>query len=90
MLGIVSGLALLASGLLLILLLSLTPEPGAEPVVLILKGVALVGWLAIGGWLVGELLRARFRVVLAPIGAWLGLYLMATMLGTLGYLNIGY
>jgi len=70
-LGLVAAAAFLASGLLLMLALALTPKPGNDALVVVLKTADVVGWLAIGRWLLIDWWHLRLRVLLPPVVAWL-------------------
>jgi hypothetical protein len=90
LLGIAALLAFLASGLLGLFILALTPNPGHEAEVLILKAVLVAGWLAIALWLLHDLRRSRLRSLAAPIAAWIWVWVVGTWLGAVAFLNWGY
>lgn len=90
MLGLVGATAFLASGLLLILALALTPNPGGEALVPVLKAADVVGWLAIGLWLLVDWWHLRLRVLVPPVAAWLWTSLLLGTMNGLAYLNWGY
>ena len=73
----------------MLLTLALFPNSGNDAPVLVLKIADLVGWLAIGLWLVLDWSRLRLRVVVPPVAAWLWVYLLAVALGRLGHLSWG-
>ena len=87
---IAAAIAYLLSGLFGLLILALTPEPGAEGYVVIIKGVMVCGWLAIGGWLVWDVSRFTWRFAAAPVAAWAWMYGSAYLLQGSAFLNIGY
>ena len=87
---IAAAIAYLVSGLLGLLILALTPEPGASGYVVIIKGVLVCGWPAIGGWLVWEVSRFRWRFAAAPFAAWAWVYGCLYLLQGRAFLNIGY
>lgn len=89
-LGLVGATAFLASGLLLILALALTPNPGGEALVPVLKAADVVGWLAIGLWLLVDWWHLRLRVLVPPVAAWLWTSLLLGTMNGLAYLNWGY
>lgn len=90
LLVIAAAIAYLVSGLFAMLVLVLTPEPGAEAYVLILKGALVGGWLAIGGWLVWDVSRLRWRFAAAPVAAWAWMYGILELMSGSAFLNIGY
>jgi hypothetical protein len=49
-----------------------------------------LGWFAAGVWLIRELFRGRWRLVLAPVVAWAWVYLLAQLLVRSGHVNFGY
>lgn len=89
-LGLVAAVAFLYSGLLLLLGTALSPNAGNEAILLVEKVVDIVGWFAIGGWLLLDWLRSRARVIAAPVAAWLWTYVFAGLMSAIGFLNIGY
>jgi hypothetical protein len=89
-LGIAAILGFLASGLLGLFVLALTADPGHEQEVVILKAVLVGGWVAIGLWLLLDLLRWRLRAVAAPFAAWMWVYTMGSWLSSVAFLNWGY
>ena len=89
-LGLVAAAAFLASGILILLSVGLTPNPGNEALLFVMKVFDVVVWLAIGWWLVVDWWRPRLRVVVPAVIAWAWAYLMAGALSGLGFLNIGY
>lgn len=90
LLAIAAAIAYVVSGLFSLLVLVLTPEPGAEAFVFIAKAVLVVGWLAIGWWLLLDFWRGRWRFVAAPVAAWAWMYGLAMLMLGSAYLNIGY
>jgi hypothetical protein len=88
-LGLLGVVAYLSSGFLLLLSLALSPNPGSDAPVLILKAVDIIGWLALGLWLLLDWSQYRLRGVVPPVGAWLWVFLLAAALGRLGYLAWG-
>ena len=89
MLGLVAAAAFLASGLLLLLTFALSPNPGNDAPVLVLKTADFVGWLAIGLWLLLDWRQLRLRVVVPPVAAWLWAYLLVGAMSGLAYLPWG-
>ena len=90
LLGLAAALAFLPSGLLVLLGFVLTPRPGNEVALGILKLADFVGWFGIGGWLLVEWGRLRFRVVAPAAIAWAWGYLVVLFMRGFGFLNIGY
>lgn len=89
-LGLAAGAAFLASGTLLLLFVALTPYHGNDAALLVvLKSVDVVGWLAIGLWLLVDWWHLRFRVLVPPVAAWMWTYLIAAASNGIGYLNWG-
>jgi hypothetical protein len=88
-LGLVGVVGYLASGFLLLLSLAVSPNPGNDVPVLVLKAADVIGWLAVGLWLLLDWSQFRLRVVVPPVGAWLWVFLLAAALGRLGYLAWG-
>jgi len=88
-LGLVAAGAFLASSLWLLLFVALHPYPGNEAVLVVLKVADVVGWLAIGLWLLIDWWHLRLRVVASPVAAWLWTYLLAAATSGIGYLNWG-
>jgi hypothetical protein len=80
--------SLFAAGFGLILLL-LTPNPGMEALVAILKVVFVAGWVGIAAWQFLQLFGRRWRFVVAPAASWIWLSVMATILGRVAFLNWG-
>lgn len=90
LLGLAAALAFVPSGLLVLLGFVLTPRPGNEVALGILKLVDFVGWFGIGGWLLVEWGRMRFRVVAPAAIAWAWAYVLLLLMTNVGFLNIGY
>jgi hypothetical protein len=63
---------------------------GPDPLVLGLELAMALGWFAAGVWLIRELFRGRWRLVLAPVVAWAWVYLLAQLLVRSGHVNFGY
>jgi hypothetical protein len=90
LLGLVAAVAYAYSGILVALSASLSPNPGNDAALLLVKVVDILGWLAIGGWLLLDWLRLRARVFGAPAAAWLWAYAFAGFTSAFGFLNWGY
>jgi hypothetical protein len=89
-LGLAAGAAFLASGTLLLLYLALTPYNARDAVLLVvLKSADVVGWLAIGTWLLVDWGHFRFRVLVPPVAAWMWVYMIPWASFGIGYLNWG-
>lgn len=88
LLGVAGALGYLASGLFILLLSVMTPNPGAEAYVFLVKATAVVGWFAIGGWMLVKFAGFRWWFLAAPPGAWAWMYLAAMLLQA--NLNFGY
>lgn len=88
-LGLVSLGVFLGSSLLLLLALALAPRPGNDLMLSIVQLTDVVGWLAIGIWLLVEWGRFRLRVIVPPIAAWLWTSVMTGLANGLGLINMG-
>ena len=86
----VAGAAYLTSGLLVLLLLALTPNPGADSTVLVLKAIMVIVWVAMAAWYIVQLVDLRWRFVVAPVAAWIWTYGVGLVLAQSAYLNWGY
>jgi hypothetical protein len=90
LLGLAAAAAFLVSGLLLLLTLVLTPDPGNDALVVVLKSADAIGWLGIGLWLLVVWWHLRFRFLVPPAAAWIWTYLFAWIIGGHAHLNWGY
>jgi hypothetical protein len=89
-LGLAAAVAFLASSVFLLLFVALTPYSDNDAALLVvLKSVDVVGWLAIGLWLLVDWWHLRFRVLAPPVAAWMWTYLIAAASKGIGYLNWG-
>ena len=88
-LGLVAILAWLWAGIAIPLALIMTPNPGQDSIVLILKVALVGGWLAILGWLLRDLVAGRLRFVVVAIGAWAWIYGATAVLRGFAVLNWG-
>jgi len=70
--------------------LAVTPDPGADVVVVALKVALVGGWLATFVWLIRDLGRWRVRFLLAPFAAWAWVVVVSMLLGNVAFLDIGY
>ncbi len=86
-LGLVAAVLFLGSWILLDVTLALTPYPGSDLALLIVKTVDFGGWLAIGGWLFVDWSHARLRVLLSPVIAWAWLLVLGSLASGLGFLS---
>lgn len=84
-----STVAFLASSILLLLTIALSPAPGADVALTVLKAVDAVGWLSLGLWLMYEYLSLRPAILVPPLAGWAWTYLAAAMSSGLGHLNWG-
>jgi hypothetical protein len=89
-LGIAGAVAYLASGVFVLLVLTLTAVPGAQTFVVIIKSILIVGWAAIGIWTILRFWRYRWQFVIGPPCAWAWMYLVAMLLEGRAYLSWGY
>jgi hypothetical protein len=85
-----AALAFLASVVPAVFVLSLTPNPGADAVVLVLKIVLASGWVLIGIWGTVDLVRGRWRGFLSVAAVWAWLWTLGSMLASSAYLDWGY
>jgi hypothetical protein len=90
LLVVAATIAYLVSGLFGLLILALTPEPGAAGYVVIIKGVLACGWSGIGVWLAWDAWHFSWRFAATPVAAWALMLGGATMLQGSAFLNIGY
>jgi hypothetical protein len=90
LLGLVAAGVFLVSGVVLSVGLALTPNPGNEALFAVLKAADVIGWGAIGFWLLVDWGRLRLRVLGAAVAAWLWTVLLQGALNSLGSLNWGY
>ena len=90
LLGLVAAGLFLASGIVLSLGLALTPNPGNEALYTVLKAADVIGWFAIGFWLLVDWARLRVRVLAPAVAAWLWTVLIQGALNSVGFLNWGY
>ena len=90
LLGLVAAGLFLTSGTVLSLGLALTPNPGNEALFTVLKAADVIGWFAIGFWLLVDWARLRVRVLAPAVAAWLWAALLLGALNSLGFLNWGY
>lgn len=89
-LGLAAGAAFLASGMLLLPYVALTAYDARDAVLLIvLKSADVIGWLAIGRWLLVDWGHIRFRVLVPPVAAWMWVYMIPWASFGIGYLNWG-
>ncbi len=91
-LGLVAAAVYLSSGIGLMLMLVLSPTSGSDVILFVAKAIDLIGWLAIGAWLLIDWRRLRLRVLLAPAAAWVLVYGLIWTISNLhfGQLNVGY
>lgn len=89
LLGLVAGVVFLFSLVLMLLDLALTPNPGDDTALAGLKSIDVVGWIAIGIWLLIDWWHLRLRVIAPPVAAWVWTYLLAMSMSGLGTLNWG-
>ena len=89
LLGLAAAVAFLVSGLLLLLDLALTPKPGDEFALSVMKVIDVAGWIAIGIWLLADWVHVRLRVIAPPVVAWVWTFSLAASMSGLGYLNWG-
>ena len=90
LLGLGALLAFLPSSLLGLLGIMLTPKPGLDLALVILKLVDAVGWFGIGAWLLFEWGRLRFRVVAPAAIGWVWTYVLLWVMAGVGFMDIGY
>ena len=88
--GAFATLATLWAGLLGLFAIVVVGNGGAGLFVPALKVAMIAGWASIVIWLLRELIRGRWRFVIAPFAAWAWVYLLALVLGRAGTVNIGY
>jgi len=90
MLGVVAAALFLVSGMVLSVGLALTPNPGNEALFTVLKAADVIGWFAIGMWLLVDWAHLRLRVLVSAVAAWVWTVLLQGALNSLGFLNWGY
>ena len=88
-LGIAALVGWLAAGLIVWISFVLTPQRGQEMAVGVLQVLSVVGWVATLIWLVVDLGRGKLRFVMAPVAAWLWVYVVAIFIGNIATLDIG-
>jgi hypothetical protein len=89
-LGLAAAAAFLASGVVLLLFVALIPYHDTDAALLVaLKTADVIGWLAIGLWLLVDWWHLRFRVLVPPVAAWIWIYVIGSVSYGIGYLNWG-
>jgi hypothetical protein len=67
-----------------------SPDPGQGVAVAALKALLVAAWLGTVAWLALDFFRGRFRLVLAPIAAWILVYALGAILESVASINIGH